>query len=135
MKDKAFIDTNVLIYLYSEDETEKRQVAENLVDNSPPIISIQVLNEISNVMVKKLKLAPKAISRVIEELSRHCMVREITVDTIQSALKIAEKYRYSYYDSLIVASALEDQCKILYSEDMQSGQYIEDQLRITNPFL
>lgn len=123
MKDKVFIDTNILIYLYSEDEIEKQQIAESLLDNFSPVISIQVLNEISNVMMKKMKLDHRTISRVIDELSTYCIVKGITVRTIQSAIKIAEKYRYSYYDSLVMASALEDQCKILYSEDMQHGQY------------
>jgi predicted nucleic acid-binding protein len=135
MKDKVFIDTNILIYLYSEDEIEKQQIAESLLDNSSPVISIQILNEISNVMMKKMKLDHGTISRVIDELSTYCIVKGITVGTIQSAIKIAEKYRYSYYDSLVMASALEDQCKILYSEDMQHRQHIEDQLRVINPFL
>lgn len=135
MKDKAFIDTNVVIYLYSEDEIQKQQIAESLLDNFLPIISIQVINEISNVMIKKMKLDHGTISRVIDELSTYCIVKEITLGIIQSALNIAEKYSYSYYDSLILATALEDQCKVLYSEDMQHGQHIEDQLKIINPFL
>lgn len=135
MKDKAFIDTNVLIYLYSEDEAEKQQIAESLIDNSSAVISIQILNEISNVMMRKMRLSHKTISGIIDELSRYCVVKVITVGIIKSAIKIAEKYRYSYYDSLVVASALEYECKILYSEDMQHNQNIDDQLKVINPFL
>ena len=77
----------------------------------------------------------QTVSRVIEELSEYCIVKTITTDTIQSAIKLVEKYKYSYYDSLILSSALENQCKRLFSEDMQHGQSIENQLEIINPFL
>ena len=134
MKDSVFIDTNILIYLYSEDETEKQQIIENLTNQFLPVISIQVLNEISNVMRKKMKLDYQAISGVIDELSTYCIIKVLTLETTKSAIKIAEKYKYSYYDSLIIASALENQCNTLYSEDMQHEQYIENQVRIINPF-
>ena len=134
MKDNVFIDTNILIYLYSEDEVEKQQIIENLTNQFLPVISIQVLNEISNVMRKKMKLDFQVISGVIDELSTYCIIRGLTIETIKSAIKIAEKYKYSYYDSLIIASALENKCNKLYSEDMQHEQYIENQLRIINPF-
>jgi predicted nucleic acid-binding protein len=58
----------------------------------------------------------------------------ITLDTHQEALAIAEKYRYKVYDALIVASALEARCTILYSEDMQDGQVFDRRLTIRNPF-
>ncbi len=61
-------------------------------------------------------------------------VSPLTVKTVRIGWKIKMKYRFSYYDSLIVASALENDCSILYTEDMQNGQLIEDKLRIVNPF-
>ena len=134
MKDRIFIDTNILIYLYSEDEIEKQQISENLANQYSPIISIQVLNEICNVMIKKLNFDLQNVSKVIAELSEYCIVKTITTETIQSAIKIAEKYKYSYYDSLIISSALENQCTTLYSEDMQHEQFIENQIKIINPF-
>ena len=54
--------------------------------------------------------------------------------TIKLCWKVSRKYSYSYWDSLIIASALESNCSILYTEDMQDGQIIEDRLRIMNPF-
>ncbi|MGA1841698.1 MAG: PIN domain-containing protein [bacterium] len=62
MKDKVFIDTNILIYLYSEDEIEKQEIAEDLSNQYSPIISIQVLNEISNVMIKKMNSDLQSVS-------------------------------------------------------------------------
>ena len=121
--------------MYSEDEIEKQQISENLVNQYSPIISIQVLNEICNVMIKKLNFNLQTTSNVIGELSEYCIVKTITTETIQSAVKVVEKYKYSYYDSLIISSALENQCNKLYSEDMQHGQSIENQIKIINPFI
>jgi len=135
MKDRIFIDTNILIYLYSEDEIEKQQISEKLANQYSPIISIQVLNEICNVMIKKLNFGLQTVSKVIGELTEYCIVKTITTETIQSAVKLVEKYKYSYYDSLIISSALENQCNKLYSEDMQHGQFIENQIKIINPFI
>jgi len=63
-----------------------------------------------------------------------CSVSELSLKTVFSAWKLREKYKYSYWDSLILASALESSCSIIYSEDMQHGQVIEDNLKIINPF-
>ena len=134
MKDRVFLDTNILIYLYSENEIEKQEVSENLVDNYVPIISTQVINEISNVMIRKFNLEPATVSQMVEELAESCIVNMISIENIQDALKLVETHKYSYYDSLIIASALESECGILYSEDMQHGQIIEGRLEIVNPF-
>ena len=55
--------------------------------------------------------------------------------TIIKACEIAERYRFSFYDSMIITAALESNCEILYSEDMQHNQTIDDTLKIINPFL
>ncbi len=75
------------------------------------------------------------IAEHIENLMIKCEVNMITLDTIQLALKIFSKYQYNYYDCLIIASALENGCAILYSEDMQHKQIIDKKLLILNPFL
>ena len=134
MKDRVFLDTNILVYLYSEDETEKQEVSLNLVDKYVPIVSTQVMNEIANVMIRKFNLKSEIVSQIIDELAESCIVNIITIETIQDALRLVETYKYSYYDSLIIASALENKCTRLYSEDMQHGQVIEGQLEIINPF-
>ena len=134
MKDKAFFDTNIIIYLYSEDEKTKKEKSKKLVNSTDVIISTQVLNELSSVLNKKFKLTFDNIYSVIEELSSNFDIKLITNSTILSALTIAQNYGYSYYDSLIISSALETKCTILYSEDMQHDQLINDQLKIKNPF-
>ena len=132
MKNRAFIDTNVLIYLYSQDEIEKREKSESIFDEYDCVTSTQVLNELSNVMIKKFKISTAKVSEVIDEISGNCDVNVIGIDTIKKALDVSERHKYSYYDSLIISSALENKCKLLLTEDMQNGHDIENCMIITN---
>ena len=134
MPDKVFIDTNVLIYGYSEDEPDKRQQAIDCVRSGEAWISTQVLNETINVLKRKFSLSYSQIREAVQELSEGFPIVLVSVNTIEMALNLAERYQYSYFDSLILASALEAGCQILYSEDLQDGQRIENQLTIVNPF-
>ncbi|MDD5275506.1 MAG: PIN domain-containing protein [Methylovulum sp.] len=135
MSAKAFFDTNVLIYLYSCDEPEKRELA---VQKTEAIenrwISTQVLSEISNTIFKKFKLDYSDIAKVLSEIQASFQIITVKPNTIGQALKLAQTYRYSYYDSLIIAAALEQSCPFLYSEDMQHQQFIDQRLTILNPF-
>jgi predicted nucleic acid-binding protein len=134
MPDKVFIDTNVLIYGYSEDEPNKRQQAIDCVLSAEAWISTQVLNETINVLKRKFSLSYSQIREAVQEISKGFPIILVSVNTIEMALNLAERYQYSYFDSLILASALEAGCQILYSEDLQDGQRIENQLTIVNPF-
>jgi len=134
MPDKVFIDTNVLIYGYSEDEPDKRQRAIDCVRSGEAWISTQVLNETINVLKRKFSLSYSQIRDAVQEVSKGFPIILVSVNTIEMALNLAERYQYSYFDSLILASALEAGCQILYSEDLQDGQRIENQLMIINPF-
>jgi predicted nucleic acid-binding protein len=131
-RDKIFLDSNVIIYSFSA-ENDKKYIANDLLKNNPAI-SVQVLNEISNVLYRKLNTKISDIRRAIEFLTRICVVKSITSKTIQSALNIVDQYGFSYYDSLIISSALEYKSTILFSEDMSDGQFIEKKLKIINPF-
>jgi len=134
MPDKVFIDTNVLIYAYSEDEPDKRQRVIDCVRSGEAWISTQVLNETINVLKRKFSLSYSQIREAVQELSEGFPIVLVSVNTIEMALNLAERYQYSYFDSLILASALEARCQILYSEDLHDGQRIENQLTIINPF-
>ena len=134
MPDKVFIDTNVLIYGYSEDEPDKQQRAIDCVRSGEAWISTQVLNETINVLKRKFSLSYSQIRDAVQEISKGFPIILVSVNTIEIALNLAERYQYSYFDSLILASALEAGCQILYSEDLQDGQRIENQLTIVNPF-
>jgi len=91
------------------------------------------LTELSNTLKKKFKLDWKAVEKVVSELSSDFNVYVNKPATIERACQIADKYQYSFYDSLINAAALSSNCKILYPEDMQDGQVIENSLKIINP--
>jgi predicted nucleic acid-binding protein len=135
MNAKVFFDTNLLIYLYSEDELEKQvHLVTYIKKNENRWISTQVLNELSNTLRRKFKLEYADIANVITEIRANFEIITVQIETIELALKIAEKYRYSYYDSVIITAALESSCTLLYSEDMQHNQVIEGRLRIINPF-
>jgi len=134
MPDKFFLDTNILIYGYSQDEPEKQQLAIECLQSDDIWISTQVLNETINVLRRKFSLEYSEIRTVIEELTEQFEIAIVSVTTVETALNLAERYQYSYFDSLIIASALEVGCKILYSEDLQNGQQIDNQLKIINPF-
>ena len=133
MNDNYFIDTNVLIYALGDD-IPKKDIEIGLI-SVQAMISTQIISEMANVMFRKLKLDYPDIRTVINKLMEKMELRIITAHTIQLALSIAERYGYSWFDSQVIASALENDCSMLYSEDLQHGQMIEDRLRISNPFL
>ena len=133
MQDNIFIDSNVILYAFSKNKRKKER-AKNIIKNRGNI-SIQVLNEVSNTLFKKSKLEPTVVKKSIDLLIKYFQVYEVKIYTIYRALDLKERYKFSYYDSLIIASAIENGCDILYSEDMQHKQVIDDKLTIINPFV
>jgi predicted nucleic acid-binding protein len=135
MSDNIFIDTNILVYLYSIDEPQKKNLVEQFIlsNSNNAIISTQVINEFISVLHKKKKIDLRTISNAVQQIASVIKMAIITGQTIQSALLIAEKYKYSYFDCLMIASAIENNCKILFTEDMQN-QHSIDKLIIKNPF-
>lgn len=134
MNDNCFIDTNILVYCYTDDEPVKQQKALDIANGSDTFISTQVLTELSNTLKRKFKLDWQAVEKVISEVSSDFNIFVNKPDTIERACQIADKYQYSFYDSLIISAALSCNCKTLYSEDMQDGQVIDNSLTIVNPF-
>lgn len=128
----AFIDTNILIYLLSDDP-KKADQAERVVRLGGKV-SVQVLNEMTNIMHRKIAMSWTEINEVIAIVQSLCKIEPLTLDVHNRGRSIAKRYGFSVYDSMIVASALLAGCKTLYSEDMQRGQVLEQQLRICNPF-
>ena len=135
MRDKIFLDSNIVLYSYSKTELDKNKIANNLIFSLDEIlISTQVINEVTNILYKKFKLDVKSIENVILEIDNNFKIVNFSLTTQIKAIKIKDKYRLQYYDSLILATALENGCTILYSEDMQHEQIIENQITIINPF-
>lgn len=132
MKDKAFVDSNVWLYLLGNDLDKKEKAI--LLLKHRHVISTQVLAENSNVCKRKLNLDIETITQHIRILTATCEVSIILPEHIVSALNIAGKYRLGFYDSLIIATAIEKDCQVLYSEDLQDGQVFEGKLKVVNPF-
>lgn len=132
MPGKIFIDTNIVIYALGQASTKAHLAAPLFVGS--PSISTQVLSETANVASRRLALSMSEIRKLITSLEVMCRVEIISLVTIHTAFDIRERYGFSWYDSLIVATALETGCDTLYSEDMQNRQVIEGCLSIINPF-
>ena len=136
----AFIDSNIFVYLFDPTSPNKRYRAERLIADALQMgnscISYQVVQETLNVITTKLRVnatTEQASTFLIDALIPLWKINP-TRELYLRSLSIQSRYRYSFYDSLIIAAALEASCNILYSEDMQHGQHIE-QLTIENPFL
>jgi predicted nucleic acid-binding protein len=133
---KVFLDSNIVIYAYCNNSVDKQQKTKELFAQKNIAISTQVLQETANTLHRKFKTDFHTIRLLLEECVRNVSTLHAnTCKTVFQACNIAERYKYSFYDSLIIASALEMECQILYSEDMQHNQFIEGKLRIINPFL
>ncbi len=135
MSDKIFIDTNLLIYSITQDNGKSYIVEDLLLQPFDFVISTQVINEFVQVCFKKSLIPSEDIRQVVGDFLQFFEVVIIEDITILSALNIKDKYRYAWYDSLIIAAALENNCTLLFSEDMSNGQQIEQSLTIQNPFM
>lgn len=143
MTAKAFVDTNIYIYALtkSQDQSDesKRIVAlsvfETLMESQTIVTSTQVLNEFHSNLVKKFNLTDATVFNIVEEnILPVSLIAPISFHTYHSAYRLRSEYSLSFWGSLIVACALENNCTTLYSEDMQHQQNIENQLLIINPF-
>jgi predicted nucleic acid-binding protein len=128
----VFFDTNVLLYLVSSD-TARADRAEAVLACGGTI-STQVLNEFAAVALRKLALTPAEITEVLAPIKQICRVEPLTLATHDRALALVERYRFSWYDALIVAAALEADCETLHTEDLQHGQCIDNRLTVIDPF-
>lgn len=134
MKDNVFLDTNVFVYLYSEDEPDKRNKVLDILKQHNCNTSTQVLNELCHVCLKKLNKSAEEINLAVEEIYNECNLSLVDIIIIKKALSLHKKLGYSYYDCLIIASALACNCKYLFTEDLSNGQMIENKLNIMNIF-
>jgi len=127
----CFFDTNVLLYLLSKDAA-KADLAETLLATGG-IVSVQVLNEFASVATRKLAMTIPEIREILTTIRAVCVVKSLDIETHELGLEMAERFGFSIYDALIVAAAVRAGSAILYTEDLQQGQVI-DQVTIQNPF-
>lgn len=128
---KPFIDSNIVLYLLSG-EAVKADQAEAILQ-AGAVISVQVLNEVTSVCLRKLKMPWEEVDALLLAVKAACDVLPLTVASHERAVEIAKRFKLSFYDAHIVATALISGAELLLSEDMQSGLLI-DGLLIQNPF-
>jgi predicted nucleic acid-binding protein len=132
-ENNAAVDTNILLYAHYDDELVKTKIALKII-NSMPLISSQVISEYMNVLKRQFKLSKEAIMDICISNFNGFPFRSTTFETIKLAKTLIKKYDFQLFDSVVIASALEANCSLLYSEDMHNGLIIEKRLKIVNPF-
>ena len=127
-----FLDSNVLVYAFTDDV---RAAAAQAMLERGCIISVQGLNEFTNVARRKLHMTWEELHDAVTAIRAVCTaIVPIDVETHVEAIRIARRYGYAIFDALMIASAVRAECSILWSEDMQHGLVIDERLRIANPF-
>ncbi len=136
MTDRIFVDSNIWVYLFFNDNHRKHGKAEQYITQSGSkhvlVVSPQVINEVSGVLYKR-HVDELQIRKVINRLSKTCLVQDYSLEIALRASDLRLKHSISFWDSLIVASAIAAQCKQLVSEDMQDG-FKTDDMVIKNIF-
>ena len=140
MSDRFFLDTNIFIYEVSSSVPSKKIVATRLVhdalDSGKGIVSFQVVQEFLSVAFRRFTppMSPVEAEQALAVTFRPLLAIHSSYSLYAQALQLTHRHSLSWYDSLIVAAALEANCRILYTEDLQHGQQLSG-LRVVNPFL
>ena len=130
----AFIDTNIWLYAFLDTgEAEKSSRAKEILTQTEPILSVQVINEICVNLIKKAGFAEEQISQLVEALYEKYAIVEMDEGILLDASQLRQEYALSFWDSMVVACALAADAQILYSEDMQDGLVVRKTLKIKNP--
>ncbi len=138
MKERSFLDTNILLYTDDQHNPTKQTKALNLLQEGWSsgllVLSTQVLQEYFAASTRKLGIAPELAQRKITLLNQQLSIFSIAPEDILHAIDLHRLHQFSFWDSLIIRMAQKTACTILYSEDMQHGRII-NHLKIINPFL
>jgi predicted nucleic acid-binding protein len=131
----CFIDTNIWLYAFIDSgETDKSTRARELIQATQPTISTQVINEVCVNLVKKASFREEQLRMLIDSFYEKYDIVSLDQDLLIRASELSEQYSLSFWDSMIVASALYAKVRVLYSEDMQNGLVVEGKLQIVSPF-
>jgi predicted nucleic acid-binding protein len=140
-KSPCFVDSNIWLYrlldnqsLSDDERLRKRNVANELTATQGIIVSTQVINEVCVNASKKAGLTEEQIKRLVQSFESRCVVVSLNTSHLIRASDLRVQYKFSFWDSLIVASALSAKAKTLYSEDMHDGLIVANELEIVNPF-
>ena len=137
MTSRVFIDTNIIIYAHIKNEIDKHSIALTLLKDTLKgtriWISTQILSEFYSALNKN-KIGHDKIVGFINTMTQQMNVCPVTLDIVEKALSIKDKYQLSYWDSLMLSAALECECDEVFTEDLQHKQVINNKLTIINPF-
>jgi predicted nucleic acid-binding protein len=140
MSDRFFLDTNILVYALGKALPAKQVVASRLVDEAIDsgigMISYQVVQEFFNVAFRRFSppMSTAEAEQVLAVTLRPLLAIHSSYSLYGQAFELTRRFSISWYDSLIVSAALEAECSVLYTEDLQHGQKFSE-LRVVNPFL
>lgn len=137
MSAERFLDTNVLVYLFDQDAPAKATRSQELLARGDNTLSTQVLQEFYVVTTRKLRppLPPQGALAALRRLGRVCGVVPLDAGTVLAAAQRCTDARLSFWDALIVESALGAGCRVLFSEDLQHGRVFDGRLTVHNPYL
>ncbi len=129
---RAFLDSNVVLYMLSAD-ARMADAAEALL-RQHAVLSVQVLNEVTSVCRRKLRMPWEEIGGFLAALRGLVTVVPLTEAVHDSARRLAQQHRLAFYDACVVAAALDARCGLLYSEDMHHGLVVDGVMTVRNPF-
>ncbi|WPL16495.1 putative nucleic-acid-binding protein, contains PIN domain [Thiorhodovibrio winogradskyi] len=137
MPARLFVDTNIWLYALVADDgnLKHRLAAEFVLGLTRPLVNSQVIREASSNLLKKAGIEEPRLRAIVGDWYRDCEIHPSNATQHLLASKLRQSHRFSYWDSLIVAAALDAGCSALYSEDMQHGQIIDDRLTVINPLI
>ncbi|MDR0613824.1 MAG: PIN domain-containing protein [Dysgonamonadaceae bacterium] len=128
MKDRIFIDSNIWVYLFAEESSEKRATSKLFImenaANAIFVISWQVINEVINILKRKNKFTESDLRFVMSSMAKICIIQDFSEEILHNASLLREKHSFSFWDSLIIATAATAKCDVVISEDMQNDRII-----------
>lgn len=139
-KNKVFLDTSILVYQFDKTNPKKQLKAQKLIEstllNQTAVISTQVVQEFFNVALKKFNtnINPTDVDLIIQDLLDSLCEHKPSISFYQRAVSLFAKNSLSFYDALIIQAAIDLDCSVLYSEDLQHNQQFGS-IKIINPFL
>jgi predicted nucleic acid-binding protein len=140
MRDRFFLDTNIFVYTFDLREEKKSKIAEDLIDKAlstgKGVVSFQVIQEFFNVAFRRFAkpLSTADAAQYLVSVFSPLLSVHSSAALYSEALRLHDRYRLSWYDSLIVAAAVQAQCDFVMTEDLQHGQRFGN-LQVVNPFL
>ena len=131
---KIAVDTNILLYALDDFDPSKQIISMGILADRP-IFCSQSLSEFTNVCIRRWKFPKSQVAELLKTYMSECLYIPITEHMLLRSFDIMKKYNFQLFDSMIVSAALESECSVLYSEDMQHELLVDKQLKILNPFI